>query len=79
MLLTSWEKHLSKRSLIVDDDVTSLFYCETFSSTGIENESEFLGAKMLTFLKEKTIKKVFKKGNVLTELLNYNHESILCH
>ena len=39
MLLTSWEKHLSKRSLIIDDDVINLLYCKTSSSTGFENES----------------------------------------
>ena len=41
MLLTSWEKHLSKRSLIIDDDVINLLYCKTSTSTGFENESEF--------------------------------------
>ena len=54
MLLTSWEKHLSKRSLIIDDDVINFLYCKTSSSTGFENESEFFGAKIVAFSKEKT-------------------------
>ena len=54
MLLTSWEKHLSKRSLIIDDDVINFLYCKTSSSTGFENESEFFGAKIAAFSKEKT-------------------------
>ena len=54
MLLTSWEKHLSKCSLIIDDDVINLLYCKTSSSTGFESESEFFGAKMVAFSKEKT-------------------------
>ena len=45
------------------------FKHKNFSSTGFENKSEFFGAKMV----------VFKKGKVLTELLNYNYISILCH
>ena len=39
------------------------FKHKNFSSTGFENKSEFFGAKMV----------VFKKGKVLTELLNCNH------
>ena len=42
-------KDLSKRSLIIDDDVINLLYCKTSTSTGFENESEF-GVKMLAFL-----------------------------
>ena len=54
MLLTSWEKHLSKRTLIIDDEVINLLYCKTFSSTGFENESEFFGTNMVAYLKQKT-------------------------
>ena len=44
MLITSWEKHLSKCSLIIDDDMINLLYYKTSSSTGFENESEFFVA-----------------------------------
>ena len=55
MLITSWEKHLSKCSLIIDDDMINLLYYKTSSSTEFENESEFFcGAKMIAFLKGKT-------------------------
>ena len=128
MLLTSCEKHLSKCSFIIDDDVIILLYCKTSSSTGFENEREFFGARVVAFFKNKNLPKflksgqqdyysdmlflfllnrnnqisfkhknfsstgfetkseffgtkmgAFKKVKVLTELLNYNHISILCH
>ena len=54
MLLTLWKKHLSKRTLIIDDDVINLLYCKTSRCTEFESESEFFGSKMVAFLKEKT-------------------------
>ena len=54
MLLTSWERHLSKPSLIIDDDVMNLLYCKTSSSTGFENESEFFWRQNGSISKRKT-------------------------
>ena len=68
MLLTSWQKHRSKCSLIINDDVINLLYYETSSSTGFENETEFFGTKMVAFLKEKA---KISKFQVTTVPLDY--------
>ena len=53
MLPTSWEKHFSKRTLIIDHDVINLLCYKTSTSTGFENKSEFFSTKIVAFLKEK--------------------------
>ena len=71
MFLASWEKDLSKRSLMIDDDVINLLYCKTSSSNGFENGNEFFGAKMVAFLKEKTYQNSYTPGNYCTTRLPY--------
>ena len=54
MLLTSWEKHIFKHTLIIEYDMINLLYCKTSSSAGFENKSEFFCTKMVAVLREKT-------------------------
>ena len=78
MLLTSWEKHLSKHSLIIDHDVINL-QCKTSRSTGFENESQYVWRQNGSVFKRKNLGKFLNSRQLLchqTTLCNINSHQI---